>query len=482
MTQHVALYCRISKDTRGRLEGVKAQERWGRDYAASAWPDLPVEVFADNHLTAADQDVERPEFDRFREWLADGRVAHLWTVEQSRLQRTEVGWFTLAAELDTAGISEVHTNRDGIVRVHDEVAGIKAVLAAGEVRKLKRRVNDRLAEIAAEGRPHGGRTFGYRSAVDEDGGKTLAIDPDEAQEIRDAADKILAGWSLSNVAVDLTRRSVRGANGKPINYNTLRKMITNPTVAGQRVHRGRIVGPGVWDPILDASTWQAVRAKLSKPRAVSTSNGDTYEITANSYGHSTRSRRRYMLTGGMAVCWKCGAPLKAQRRKVKGRRLEALYFCPVGFCVGIMADGLEDHVRDMLLNELDRPEFLEAITSDDHAERRDGIVRSLGEVEAHRNELAEMWATPDELTAAEWRTARRALAEQEQRLRADLASLPSLRIDVDIAHVREAWPEMTLDERREIVAMFIEQVTIKRAKPGTRAFDSGRVHIDWRTL
>jgi hypothetical protein len=34
--------------------------------------------------------------------------------------------FEFAADLDAAGLTQVHTNRDGIVRVGDEVAGIKA--------------------------------------------------------------------------------------------------------------------------------------------------------------------------------------------------------------------------------------------------------------------------------------------------------------------------------------------------------------------
>jgi site-specific DNA recombinase len=481
MTRHAAVYCRLSPRPDGRYEGVDVQERWGRDYAASAWPDLPVEVFADSGISAANGD-HRPEYERLREWLADGRIAHVWCVEQSRLERREVEWFTLAAELDAAGISEVHTNRDGIVRVRDEVAGIKAVLAAGEVRKLKRRVKDRLDEIAAQGRPHGGQTFGYRRAVDEDGGKTLAIVPDEAKILTEAASKILVGNSLSAVAAGLTDRGIRGRNGKPITYSTLRKMLTNPTVAGQRVHRGRVVGPGVWEPIIDPASWDALKAKLSRPRAVKTSDGETYEITASSYGHSTRSRRRYLLTGGIAVCGKCGAPLKAQRRKVKGRRLDALYFCPSGFCVGIMADGLEDHVRDVLLDELDKSEFLEAVASGNHADRRDEIATALVAVDGQRRALAEMWASAGELTDAEWQTARRALAEREHALRRELAELPPPLVDLDIADVRAAWPDMTIGERREVTAMFITRVTVARARPGTRAFDPGRVDIAWRTL
>jgi site-specific DNA recombinase len=477
---YVAIYCRISKDTRGRVEGVKAQEKWGRDYAASAWPDAAVKVFPDNDLSAANGDY-RPEYEALRSAIRNGEVTHLWAVEQSRLERREVEWFELAAELDATGITEVHTNRDGIVRVRDEVAGIKAVLAAAEVRKLKRRVNDRLAELAAEGRPHGGRTFGYRRAVDDDGGKTLEVVPGEAEALRDAAHKVLAGWSLSNVAADLDRSGIRGANGKRITYGSLARMLTNPTVAGHRVHRGRIVSDGVWEPILDERTWQTVRAKLAAPRTVRKGNGGDYEITRSQYGHSPRSRRRFLLTGGVTVCGICGAPLKAQRRKVKGRRLDALYFCPGGFCVGIMAEPLERHVADVLFDELDKPDFLDAIAADDHAGRRDEISGALSALDAKRGDLAELWGSGD-LTGAEWQTARRALAEHEQRLRADLAAIPPPMIVVDIATARESWDSMTLDERREFVRLFIDKVTIKRATPGTKKFSADRIEITWREL
>jgi hypothetical protein len=41
---------------------------------------------------------------------------------------------------------------------------------------------------------------------------------------------------------------------------------------------------------------------------------------------------------------------------------------------------------------------------------------------------------------------------------------------------------MTLDERREITRLFIAKVTIKRATPGARTFDPGRVDIRWQML
>jgi site-specific DNA recombinase len=99
--------------------------------------------------------------------------------------------------MDVAGITELHTNRDGIVRVQDEVAGIKAVLGAGEVRRLKRRVNDTLAEKAALGEPPGSRPFGYEHAKTEDGTKTYVQVPSEAESIRQPAEWVLSGWALN---------------------------------------------------------------------------------------------------------------------------------------------------------------------------------------------------------------------------------------------------------------------------------------------
>ena len=481
--RHVALYCRLSPRPDGKYEGVDAQERWGRDYATSAWPDLPIEVFADTGISASNGD-NRPEDERLREWIRAGRVAHVWCVEQSRLERREVEWFTLAAELDAAGIAEVHTNRDGIVRVRDEVAGIKAVLAAGEVRKLKARVNDRLAEIAANGEPPGVRPFGYIHARGADDTRTYAIVPEQAEAIRFAADKVLSGWSLSNIAAELDGRGLRGVHGGRITAGAVRLILTSPSTAGLRVHRGRVVGKGNWPPILDEQTWQRVGAKLAANRTVSRSDGGTYPVGERHRGNP--AGRKYVLTGGLALCGVCGAPLVGSNKRMRNGRQHPYLLCAPAkggrACVGIMLPETEAYVVGEMFAELDKPAFLDAIADDDHEARRDSIVAALAGAETQRNELAELWATPGELTAAEWRTARRALAENEERLRAELVALPSPILDVDIATARESWSAMTLDEQRAFTRLFIAAVTIERAKPGTRVFDPGRVNIAWRTL
>lgn len=501
---YVALICRISKDKTGRVEGVRNQERWGREYAGRTWPGVPVRVFADNDLSAAD-DTVRPAFEAFRVALGRGEVAHVWAVEQSRLERREAEWFRLAAELDAAGIIEVHTKRDGIVRVRDEVAGIKAVINAAEVRKMKRRLRDRNDADAARGLPQGGRPFGYQQGLSQTGERTLVIVEAEADLIRESADRVLGGWSQESIAKDLRARGchgghrvkVRDAEGQVVTEDgtpvedggtpvtrpstivgqTIRSWLTSPTVAGQRVHRGVTVGPGNWPAILDPATAAAVRHRLSAPRVVDRVDGGTYPVAAT----PQRNARRYLLTGGTSLCAVCEAPLIATMKQLRQGQVRAYYLCHPNRggrgCVGIPADPFEEYVVGRLFAELDKPEFLDALAADDHADERTRITTDLDALDGRRNEMARQRAR-DEITLSEWQAARAELADLERGLRAELSATPPPTSDVDVSAAREAWPYMTLGERREFVGMFVEAVTVDRAT--TRGFDENRVGIDWR--
>jgi site-specific DNA recombinase len=456
--RHVALYCRISRKTKtGLIESVEVQERWGRDYAGTAWPGQPIVVYSDDAVTAADEDVWRPGFDKLRTAVRDGEVSHIWSVAQDRLQRVEVGWFTFAAELVSAGIDEVHTRNDGLVRVGDDIAGIK----------------------------------------------TYVIVPEQADAIRQAAEWVLAGWSLASVAAKLAEQGMKGPHrvkvrdedgnvvldedGEPVTRSTVlrptlvRSMITNPTVAGKRVYRGRIVGLGNWEPILTEATWEAVRSKLSAPRRVKRADGGTYPVTER---HTGFSGRKYTLTGGLACCGVCGAAMVGTDKQVGGKIGKKPYLVchPVRggkACVGIMLPETEQYVADELFRQLDKPQFLDSIVADDHVQRRSEIVDALAAVEAQRAELARMWGTPGSLTTAEWQAAREALNATERQLRAELAEKAPPPQVADIGRVRACWPLLDLGEKREFLRLFIDRVVINRATPGRKGFDAARVDIIW---
>jgi DNA invertase Pin-like site-specific DNA recombinase len=224
-----------------------------------------VRVFTDNNLSAA-RDDRRPGYDELRAAIRAGEITHVWTVEQSRLERRKAPWFELAAELIASGIHEVHTRRDGLVRLDDIGSDVRAIVNAQYVADLKKKIRDKSAELAREGRPTGAIVFGYRHGVDELGRKALHVVPEQADAVRWAADAVLSGWSLTAVADELTERGHRGAQGARLRTSSVRCLLTSPTVAGLRVHQGEILGRGNWTPILPEDVWQSVRARLSGPR------------------------------------------------------------------------------------------------------------------------------------------------------------------------------------------------------------------------
>jgi site-specific DNA recombinase len=184
----------------------------------------------------------------------------------------------------------------------------------------------------------------------------------------------------------------------------------------------------------------------------------------------------------------CGCPLGGTvKTTTSGKRRPYLVCAPrhdgTGgrSCVGILLEPTEEYVTDRLFAELDRPEFLAAVGADEHAERRAELTRELALLDQQRAELATMWSTRV-LSTVEWQAARSGLDQREYELRAELGATPAPPARIDITGAREAWPAMTLDERRELLRMFIERITVYRAKPGTKQFDPDRVQITWRTL
>lgn len=478
--RHLAIYARISKDRAGRAEGVALQEKRGRAYAAERWPDLPVAVYCDNDLSAARDDIVRPQFQAMLAAVRRGEVAHVVCAEQSRLTRQPAEWESLSLALAKAGIEAVHCYRTGPVDVANSrlIGRILAAVDAEEVERTRARTIAKHAELAAQGRPSGTKPFGYVNGRNSDGQATFEIDPEQAAAARWAAAAVLQGRSITGIAHELQERGVPTARGGRWASTSVRSMLTAPTIVGLRTHHGEL-RPGTWEPILDRQTWDAVREALTGPTTVISRDGKSRPVSRR-----RSPERRYLLTGGIALCGKCGQPLMAFVRRERRSVRRPTYVCKPrvrGGCagVGISADPLEAMVADELLKRLDSPQFRAALAEGDpHEEQRASILRQLEALEGRRSELAARWAA-GEITSTDWDTARAVLDAHGRAAETELGSLPPPVFDLEPDAIRDGWEWATMNERRDVVALFVESVTVAPAKPGTRKWDPGRVDIDW---
>lgn len=477
---HVAVYARISRDPEGRSEGVTTQERKGRRLAAEQWPDLPVTVYTDNDLSAADPTVDRPGYRQLLDAIRSGHVTALVCAEQSRLTRQPAEWEDLVVTLSRAGIDTVHTYRQGPITVAGSrlLGRILAAVDAEEVERTRVRIAERLDALRAEGRPIGRPGYGYRVQRGPDGRAARVIVPDLAGHARYAADAVLHGTPLGQVARQLTDRGAPTARGGEWTSTTVRSMLTAPSIAGLQAHRDTVVGRGDWEPILDEATWRRVRAVLDSPVAVTTTSGRTYRAT-----RTRRAPRRYLLTGGLAVCGRCGTPLVAQRRRRRKGEAQPAYLCHPGNggCsgLGIVAEPFEAHVTEQLLARLETPRFAAVLAADTDADERHRIAAQLADLDQRRTELAQRWAD-GQVTSTEWDAARTALDARHADLAAQLDRLQPAALTVDPGAIRADWEAMTLAERRHVAGLVLRTVIVRPARPGTRRFDPGRVVIEWR--
>jgi hypothetical protein len=134
-----------------------------------------------------------------------------------------------------------------------------------------------------------------------------------------------------------------------------------------------------------------------------------------------------------------------------------------------------------------RPGWTAALAADQHAGRRAELAGKLAALQAERNEYAaQVGAGAEGISQGEWLAYRQGAAKREAGLNRELAAIPAPpEGGKDWREMRDAWgdPEaLELDERRAFLRRYIAQVTIKRARPGTKSFDGDRVHIDYAEL
>jgi hypothetical protein len=308
--------------------------------------------------------------------------------------------------------------------------------------------------------PHGGSTrpFGYQQ-------DRITIDKAEAKVIRKCAARLIAGESLRSVTAWLDATEVPTVNGAPWRTQTVRLMMLNPRLVGLRTHRGEVVGPAVWKPILTPTQQQQIAARIH----ARTTSG-------------RRAPRRYVLSG-MLRCGKCGGTLYSAARQESRR-----YVCLSGpdhrGCgrLTVVAQPVEELITDAVLFRLDSPELAAALRGGDGSTHSTALAEELAADEAQRDELAALYAAKA-ITAKEWMTARNPIEARIQRGRAQIAEHVNATALIDLigtgAELRTHWSTLNLDRQAAIIRTVVDHIVILPGTLGARSLDINRVQPHW---
>ncbi len=422
--QAAAIYARISEDRAGEMLGIKRQLEDCEKFAAQRdWP--VVDRYWDDDVSAY-LGKPRPEYRRMLGDIAAGRIDAVVVWHQDRLHRHPKELEEFFETCDRARLVHLASVQGEIdLSTHDGRfhARIMGAVARKESDDKSRRATRKHLEIAQSGRWAGGqRPYGYNDQRE--------VIPEEAEIIREAARRLLAGEPIMSVAKDFNRRSIPTARVSKWTCQTLKHIVMHPS------------------------------------------------------RRTNRSARRYLLAS-LLRCGVCGASLHSHPNH--GRPAYACISGP-GFraCgrISILALPVEEFISDAVLYRLDSPALARALA------RRPDRSRELADLELHiandqakLEELAGFWAD-GKIDSPEYFVARQRIVDRLAASRARFGRLDdqkSLRGLIDHgADLRRKWAGMNLHQRRAVITVILDHVVVSRAQNSGKRVDVNRLQPVWR--
>ena len=378
-----AIYCRLSKNRKGKRSNVKEQERDCREFIDSEGWQL-VGVYSDDGISASDKSEKpRDEFLRLMADLRDGLIDVIIASEITRLYRRPRELEELLDPVDKFRYNvELHTvDDDKRWNIHtpsgrDELRGA-AKQAAWFSDDIAAKVRKKARHRASDGRWHGGHPgfgFDYTPVVKDSEGdelepEQLSVNEEQAAVVRRVVWQVLKGKRIGTICEDLNRQNITTREGRRWRQGNLHPILTKPAIAGLVRHPekhdlvrsvwGTFVEcaqhPGANDcfgAIISEHDWRRLQAILSKPAR-----------TKNLIGAQSALLTGYVYCGNPD----CGKKLVATRDQ-RGKRI---YACKRDShrqgCGKIkrLADPIDKLIGDLVVATLEDSDFTIPIASDD---------------------------------------------------------------------------------------------------------------------
>ena len=455
------VYARISRDPDEQRIGVDRQLLRGAEVAERHGWEV-VDTFVDNDASGF-TDSRREGFDALVKAIEDGDVDAVVVQHQDRIARN-VTTFRRFADLCRSRDVRLET-WSGPIDTDSAAGRLQSTIQAGVDEHysalISEKVRAALEAAAVTGQPAPGRRpFGYERGTRDDGSRTLTSHPTEAPRVREMFERVANGASIYGLFRELVDDGVPTAGGGKWAPLRIREILSNPLYLGLRVHRGEVIGEGNWPAITDRDTFDLVQTVLASRR-----------------GNTSDGRRRYFLSGGVAVCGLCGHKLVSKRSTTRG----GSYICPsttLGGCggVGVQQEGLEEYVSELIVQALSDQRIVEAVRARRHTNGNRELLERLDGITDRRTVLAEAFAM-GEIDRAQLAAATAKLNDQETDLRSQIVDehddLP------DVEDLANLFRSEDAEWRRRVAMVLIAQVVVNPAVRGRNFFDPARVEVVW---
>lgn len=332
----VAIYARLSQ-THGRDEtSTGRQIESCLQYSRARHWDV-AHILRDVDYSAFRDRIERPSYEELVACIEAGDVdlVVVWKLDRLMRRPSEFERFWLVCERHGVSIASVTEPVDTTTPVGLAIVRMLVTFAGLESTVRSQRLASRFSTEARSGQPvnYGRRVFGYADLHGQ------VVCSDEADHIREAADRVIAGESCTAIARDFAARGITGSRGKPLTHSGLRNILTNPRLVGDRAYRGTVVASGVYPAILDRPTASEVlRILTATPKGRRTTSLLCGMLTCGlcglnlHYGTVTRGTRIYRC-GGSHGCNGIGisaAHLERWTGRTVAQRIQARWRSPEG--------------------------------------------------------------------------------------------------------------------------------------------------------
>lgn len=303
------------------------------------WPDVTV---IDDDLGRSGSGIHRPGFERLLAALCSGEIGAVFCIEASRLARNGRDWHTLLEFCRLVGT--ILVDEDGVYDPREPndrlLLGMKGTLSEMELSTFRQRSQAALEQKARRGELFMTVPIGYVRTPND------RIEKDPDQRIREALDMVFRKFrelgSVRQVLLWIRQEHIElpaaayGPEGRSIVwklpiYNTLLKILTNPTYGGayafgktktivriengrKRLHSGTHVNREDWQVlIIDHHAAYISWDEYESNRKLITNN-------ANMKGNMVRGavKRGASLLSGLLRCGHCGRKLHVAYSGTKG--------------------------------------------------------------------------------------------------------------------------------------------------------------------